>query len=181
MGMLFLNELVLFAELSLIFLQPLQIYWLMHCFFHTLIIAVLFGPTAFLNYVILSKFFKINLLVFFCLLISEHPFSDMMNTLFWNKLNDRWNEQLLVIVFKCLQHNAPSYLSLQFTFTCSIHTQCTRSQSCKHDCVLPSWNNNQGKRTFYYRGASMWNKLSSDVRSNLSSVSLNMLKSNISV
>ena len=45
------------------------------------------------------------------------PISDMMNTLCWNKLNDRWNKQLLVIVFKCLQHNAPSYLSLQFTFT----------------------------------------------------------------
>ena len=106
------------------------------------------------------------------------PISDMMNTLCWNKLNDRWNKQLLVIVFKCLQHKAPSYLSLQFTFTSSIHTQCTRSQSC-NTLVLPSWNNNQGKRTFYYRGASKWNKLSSDIRRNLSSMSLNMFKSNI--
>ena len=58
------------------------------------------------------------------------PISDMMNTLCWDKLHERWNKQLLVIVFKCLHHNAPSYLSSQFIFTSSIHSKCTRSQSC---------------------------------------------------
>ena len=59
---------------------------------------------------------------------------------------------------------------------------CTRSQSCNTlVLILPPWNNYQGKRAFCYRGASMSNHLSSDVRSNLSSVSLNMFKSNISI
>ena len=106
------------------------------------------------------------------------PISDMMNTLCWDKLHERWNKQLLVIVFKCLHHNAPSYLSSQFIFTSSIHSKCTRSQSC-NTLVLPFWNNNQGKRTFYNRGASLWNRLPPDVRSKLTSMSLNMFKCSI--
>ena len=106
------------------------------------------------------------------------PISDMMSILCWDKLHERWNKQLLVIVFKCLHHNAPSYLSSQFVFTSSIHSKCTRSQSC-NTLVLPFWNNNQGKRTFYYRGASMWNRLSPEIRSKLTSMSLNMFKYSI--
>ena len=106
------------------------------------------------------------------------PISDMMNTLCWDKLHERWNKQLLVIVFKCLHHNAPSYLSSQFIFTSSIQSKCTRSQSC-NTLVLPFWNNNQGKQTFYNRGASLWNRLPPDVRSKLTSMSLNMFKCSI--
>ena len=109
------------------------------------------------------------------------PISDMMNTLSWDRLNERLDKQLLVItVFKCLHHDAPSYLSWQFIFTSSIHSKCTRSQSC-NTLVLPSWNNNSGKRTFSYRGASVWNRLSSNVRSNLTSMNVNMFKSKISI
>ena len=32
---------------------------------------------------------------------------------------------------------------------------------------VPLWKNNQGKRTFHYIGAKIWNKLSSNVRSNV--------------
>ena len=146
---LFQNELVLFAELSSIFPLPVYICWLTLLFFHILIIAVLFGQTASLNYlqIIQNKLARVLLSADIRIFIS-----DMMNTLCWDKLHERWNKQLLVIVFKCLHHNAPSYLSSQFIFTSSIHSKCTRSQSC-NALVLLFWNNNQGKRTCYNRGA----------------------------
>ena len=84
-----------------------------------------------------------------------------------------------IVVFKCLKNDAPSYLSSNFIFTSSIHSQGTRSQSF-NTLVLPSWYNNSGKRTFQYRGALKWNTLVSDIRSNLTSMNLNMFKSYIS-
>ena len=107
------------------------------------------------------------------------PILDMMDTLHWDKLCERWNRQILIIVFKFLKNDAPSYLSRNFIFTSSIHSRGTRSQSF-NTLVLPSWYNNSGKHTFQYRGAFKWNTLSSDIRSNLTSMSLNMFKSYIS-
>jgi len=108
------------------------------------------------------------------------PIFDMMNTLHWDKLNERWNKQILVVVFKCLNNNAPSYLSSKFTFTSSIHSQGTRSQSF-NTLVLPPWNNNSGKRTFQYRGALKWNSLTTDVRSNYTSMKLERFKASINL
>ncbi len=101
---------------------------------------------------------------------------DLMQALDWNKLHDSWINQLLIIVFKCLQHKAPYYLSSRFTFTSTIHTQNTRSQS-NNTLVVPPWNSKSGKRTFQYRGAIHWNALPSDVRKNIVSMSLPMFKS----
>ena len=94
-----------------------------------------------------------------------------MYSLNWCKLDRRWETQLLFEVFKCLEGFAPSYLSNQFSFTESMHTKCTRSQSSKTLFVLP-WNNNQGKRTFL-------NKLSPHVRSNYDSMNMHMFKNAI--
>ena len=96
----------------------------------------------------------------------------MMSSLSWNQLNERCNFQLLMIVFKCLQNVAPSYISSQFIFTSAIHSKGTRSQSC-NTLVLPSWNDNSGKRTFHYRGAYIWNTVSPQIRCNYASMKLN--------
>ena len=105
--------------------------------------------------------------------------SHMMDTLHWDKLCERWNKQILnIIVFKCLKNDAPSYLSSNFIFTSSIHSQGTRSQSF-NTLVLPSWYNNSDKCAFQY-STSKWNTLLSDIRSNLTSMNLNMFKSYIS-
>ena len=37
---------------------------------------------------------------------------DMMNSLNWVRLNKRWENQLLVMLFKCLIHKAPPYCLL---------------------------------------------------------------------
>jgi hypothetical protein len=108
------------------------------------------------------------------------PINDMMTTLNWVKLDKRWQNQLLLIVFKCLRHDAPSYLSSQFIYTSSMHSQNTRSQS-SNALVIPLFNINPGKRTFLYRGSSMWNNLPFDIRSNLFIMSLLTFKSNFSV
>ncbi len=101
---------------------------------------------------------------------------DLMQALDWNKLHDSWINQLLIVVFKCLQNKAPYYLSSRFTFTSTIHTQNTRSQF-NNTLVVPPWNSKSGKRTFQYRGAFHWNALPSDVRKNIVSMSLPMFKS----
>ena len=48
-----------------------------------------------------------------------------------------------------------------FTPVYPMHTN-THSQSSK-TLFVPLWNINQGKRTFHYRGAKIWNKLSPNV------------------
>ena len=142
---------------------------------HILTIAVLLAQIAFLKSQIVSKNLQNKLAHVLLSANIGTPISGTMSILCWDKLHERQIKQLLVIVFKCLHHNAPSYLSSQFIFTSSIHSRCTRSQSC-NTLVLPFWNNNQGKQTFYYRGTSMWNRLSPEIRSKLTSMSLNMFR-----
>ena len=95
--------------------------------------------------------------------------NDLMTTLSWNKLEQRWNDQLLITTFKCLQGNAPSYLSSNFLFSDSAHSKGTRSQTFK--CLLlPPWKTNPGRRSFHFRAANRWNKLTNDIRLNFSTM-----------
>ena len=102
-----------------------------------------------------------------------------MNSLNWIRLNERWNFQLLVLVFKCLTGTAPSYLSSQFEFTHSAHSHGTRSQTF-NTLIVPPWNTTYGKKTFHYRAAKSWNGLPTDVRENFNSMSLASFKNCIS-
>ena len=43
----------------------------------------------------------------------------------------------------------------------------------------PLNHNNQGKRTFYYSGAKIWNKLSPNVQSNYDSMNMHMFNPNL--
>ena len=99
------------------------------------------------------------------------PIDKMMEDLNWNKLNCRWDNQLLIVTFKCLKQFAPSYISSVFTFMHSTHTKGTRSQTY-NNLVVPPWKNSAGKRTFHYRAAELWNKLPLKIRSDLISMSL---------
>jgi hypothetical protein len=84
------------------------------------------------------------------------------------------------LTFKCLKHIAPEYLSSNFTFVHSIHSKCTRSQS-QNSLFVPMWKTSSGKRTFLYRGSVAWNRLPSDTRINLDSMTLNQLKNLITL
>ena len=106
------------------------------------------------------------------------PIDDMMSSLNWPKLDKRWQNQLLLLIFKCLIHEAPSYLSSQFTFTSSVHSHNTRNQS-SNSLVIPSFNVNAGKRTFLYRAGKTWNSLPCQFRSRAMSMTSNSFKTNI--
>ena len=88
---------------------------------------------------------------------------DLMNTLNWSKLDQRWKLLLLFTTFKCLNRKAPVYLSSQFSF--ATHSHYTRGQTFNF-LIIPSWKYNSGKRTFYYRASKLWNNLSNDIRYN---------------
>ena len=92
-----------------------------------------------------------------------------MNTLNWSKLDQRWKLHILLRTFKCLKGDAPVYLSSQFSF--ATHSHHTRGQTF-NTLIVPSWKNNSGKRTFYYRASKLWNNLPNDVRYNYKSMSM---------
>jgi len=105
--------------------------------------------------------------------------NDLMGTLNWVKLNCRWNDQLLLLVFKCLTGSAPSYLSSQFSFTNSMHSHNTRGQTF-NSLVVPTWKLGYGKRTFQYRATKLWNDLPQNVRFNFTTLSTSTFKTAIS-
>ena len=94
---------------------------------------------------------------------------DLMNTLNWSKLDQRWKLHILFTTFKCLKGDAPVYLSSQFSF--ATHSHHTRGQAF-NTLIVPSWKNNSGKRTFYYRASKLWNNLPNDIHYNYKSMSM---------
>ena len=105
------------------------------------------------------------------------PVNKMMEDLDWDKLTCRWEQQLLIPTFKCLKQIAPVYISLNFIFTYSTHSKCTRSQS--QNCLVPKWKTISGKRTFHYRASVLWNNLPPKLCVNLDILSVNEFKNAI--
>ena len=106
------------------------------------------------------------------------PINEMMETLQWVKLDKRWHEQLLLIVFKCLRNMSPSYLSSQFEFVHDNHSHLTRNHT-SNTLVVPKFTSNSGLRTFHVRAAYAWNNLPSNVRSELLNMTVRQFKSQI--
>jgi len=100
---------------------------------------------------------------------------DLMKSLNWTRLNERWNAQLLILLFKCLKGTAPMYLSSQFDFTHNSHSHGTRSQTF-NSLIVPKWKTVYGKKTFHYRTAKLWNDLPCEICVNLQSMSISSFK-----
>ena len=101
----------------------------------------------------------------------------MMSSLKWLKLDDRWNNHILVMLYKCLTGKAPDYLCSKFSFTNSTHDHDTRGTS-SNSLVVPQSKNNSGKRLFQARAANLWNSsVDVDTRTNYISLSLSEFKS----
>jgi len=103
------------------------------------------------------------------------PVNYLMNSLNWIKLNERWDNQLLVLVFKCLRNLSPSYLSSQFDFVHNRHTHSTRN-STTNTLIVPKFYTNSGQRTFHVRAANIWNRISPQIRTELYNMSLRQFK-----
>ena len=65
----------------------------------------------------------------------------MIDAIEWVKLNNRWHDQSLLIVFKCLRKLSPSCLSSQFEFVPDNHSHLTRSHT-NNTLVVPKFNSN---------------------------------------
>ena len=101
----------------------------------------------------------------------------MMSSLKWLKLDERWNNHILVMLYKCLTGKAPDYLCSKFSFTNSTHDHDTRGTS-SNSLVVPQFKNNSGKRLFQARAANLWNSsVDVDTRTNYISLSLSEFKS----
>ena len=101
----------------------------------------------------------------------------MMSSLKWLKLDDRWNNHILVMLHKCLTGRAPDYLCSKFSFTNSTHDHDTTGTS-SNSLVVPQFKNNSGKRLFQARAANLWNSsVDVDTRTNYISLSLSEFKS----
>ena len=103
------------------------------------------------------------------------PISDLMGALKWIKLDGRWYNQLLLIVYKCLQNLSPEYLSSQFEFVHNSHTHVTRNHS-SNTLIVPKFRSNSGMRTFHVRVAYAWNSLPPEIRLDMESMSINQFK-----
>ena len=101
---------------------------------------------------------------------------DLMNSLKWLRLSDRWSNQMLLITFKCMNGTAPSYLS-NFKFTHSVHDYSTRCQ-ISNTIIVPKFESNAGLRMFHVRASHLWNNLPSNIRINFDAMSINQFKNN---
>lgn len=104
--------------------------------------------------------------------------NDLMNSLNWVKLHDRWENHLLLLVFKCLKNISPSYLSHQLNFVHSSHTYSTRN-STTNCLTVPKCNTNSGLRMFHVRAANTWNNVSPEIRTNFDNMSIRQFKTNL--
>ena len=91
--------------------------------------------------------------------------NSMMSNLKWLKLDQRWNNMILVIQM--------SYWKL---FMNTVHDYCTRGNS-SNKLVVPHSKSNSGLRTFHVRATNLWNNsVDSNTRSNFDSMSLGQFK-----
>lgn len=103
------------------------------------------------------------------------PINELMDTLQWIKLDSRWHNQLLLLVFKCLRNLSPSYLSSQFEYVHNTHTYITRNHS-NNTLIVPKYKSNSGLRTFNVRGAYAWNCVSPTLRAEMETLSISQFK-----
>ena len=90
--------------------------------------------------------------------------NDMLCKLNWKNLNDRSHFNLILLVHKCLTESAPDYLKDMFNYVHNLHACGTRSSSNLH-LYHNKVRTEAGKRTFHYRGTTVWNSLPSHLKS----------------
>ena len=76
--------------------------------------------------------------------------SDLLKSLHWLRVEERICYKLILMVFKCIQAKAPSYLSAIIRFSGShVHS----------DLIVPRSYTHYGDRSFVHAGPKLWNSL----------------------
>ena len=101
--------------------------------------------------------------------------SDILTSLNWTNLETRRTQQFKTFMYKTVNNMVPSYLSGKFTSTSMIHEHSLRGSN--HKLFVPRPLTESLKKSFSYRGTTLWN----DIPVELASVqSLAEFKSKIS-
>ena len=106
------------------------------------------------------------------------PIDDLLSSVNWIRLCDRWSNHMLILTFKCIKDMCPDYLCNQFKFVHNIHDHITRSHTT-NTLVVPKCNSNSGKRTFLVRAASLWNNITPSIRADLDNLTLSQFKTSV--
>ncbi len=91
----------------------------------------------------------------------------MFNVLKWQKLSDRNNYFIALMVFKCLNDLAPPYLQNKFNFVRDSHERNTRQAIAGLLSLPPRINGNDlesFKHSFRYKGVKVWNNVEEYIR-----------------
>ncbi len=111
-------------------------------------------------------------------LIITSASSDILTSLNWTNLETRRTQQLKTFMYK-INNMVPSYLSRKFTSTSMIHEHSLRGSN--HKRFVPRPLTESLKKTFSYRGATLWNDIPVELTIELNlSLSLNLKYLNIS-
>ena len=78
----------------------------------------------------------------------------LIHELRWMNIHQRYQYFALLLMYKCLNNQTPSYLSSQFNYVSSS----TRNATNKN-LLLPRPNTELLKRSFSYSGSKLWNDL----------------------
>ena len=95
------------------------------------------------------------------------PSEQMFNELNWQRLSDRCNYFTALMVFKCLNGQAPQYLQNKFNLLCNYQDRVTRQSTAGLLALPPRSNGNDincYKYSFSYNGVKIWNRIESSIR-----------------
>ena len=87
---------------------------------------------------------------------------EILKELNWPTLHDRQTMQMNIMMYKVYHATVPDYLTEFFRLTSEVHNYNLRGS--KFDMQLPKPKTNSLKRSFAYRGATVWNALPNHVR-----------------
>ena len=84
--------------------------------------------------------------------------SSMIKQQKWMNIKERTEYFTAILMYKCLNDLAPTYLSNKFNFVSDAHPYSTRSTT-NNKLALPKPKSELLKKSFYYNGSRIWNEL----------------------
>ena len=102
------------------------------------------------------------------------PTSEVLASLGWTTLHDRWKYYKCSILFNVLHTKTPSYLYEKFTFSRQNHRYPSR-HATSNGLMLPKVRSNFGKRMFHFDACLEWNSLSDTTRQATTKLAFNRL------
>ena len=104
----------------------------------------------------------------------DTPAEPLIGQLGWKTVREWIQNDTSVMMYKSMNNMAPTYLSDLFTCSSQFHSRDLRGSEV--NLRPPLMATNTGQRSFYYRGAAVWNSLGKDLKA---ASSLQSFKDNI--